>query len=135
MASPNYAAMEAFLPLVEKHRAEIESIQSKTFQYGPTERQKVHLRIRDSTINSDPRSLRSSMSTIPQRNRFPLVGRSLCFTSSMEEGLSMGIAGWLRRTTSPTPALVHTSQSEGTYGIQQPGLYSQYLKHRKLTHP
>ena len=48
----------------------------------------------------------------------------------------MGIAGWLRRTTSPTPALVHSSQSEGKHAVPQPRLYFQCLQHgNELTYP
>lgn len=39
-----HAAMNAFVPLLEKYRAEIESIQRKTFQYGTTERHKASIR-------------------------------------------------------------------------------------------
>lgn len=45
MLISRHTARDAFRPLLEAHRAEIESIKRRTFKFGPTERHQVYGKI------------------------------------------------------------------------------------------
>ena len=64
------------MPLIEKHRAEIESIECKTFQYGPAERQKVrivNIVSHDTTEKHNPSSLQLDV-YFPPKEALPAGG-------------------------------------------------------------